>query len=184
MNKSRSFFFVFVTVLLFSCGDLAMPDSDYKIDPVTEQDLAIRSLFFLGDNASFFVDDSRPQVDTSKGRRFGIKWPLAGQRDTVFAGYANGTDISFGLDSNTAAGIKIKNLYLTLPNTPGYWKFSPKAGLSEVKSMRIVFPSIFKPGFFSFRVGATLEGLAPDTGGVLKPYQVTVPEIPVLMSVK
>ena len=173
--KLSFIYILLIPVFLFACSGREALDADFRIDPLKDPEPALRSLFFKGDSISFY-EDGRPPVDTSKLRRYGIKWVKKDLRDTLKVSYNLMTTITIDKDSITPPAARITALYLSFPNNQAFWRFGPEKGAKEIKTINILVPNSIRTGTFPVRVGATLEGLARDTGTVLKPYKVTVPE--------
>jgi hypothetical protein len=62
-------------LILSGCSGEELKDSDFRIDVKSNPDAALRTIFFLGDSIAFY-EDSRPVVDTVKGRKFIHLWRL------------------------------------------------------------------------------------------------------------
>ncbi len=181
--KILSFFAALLPVLFFACSGEDALDSDFHIDPVKNQELALRSLFFKGDSIAFY-EDGRPPVDTTKLRKYGIRWVKTGGKDTLKVPFNLITTITLDQDSITPETARITALYLTFPGNQAYWRFGPEKGSKEIKTINIQVPNTFRKGSFPIRIAATLEGLAKDTGNILKPYKVNVPEQNILLKVE
>lgn len=158
-------------------------DSNYKINPLTEKEAMFRSLFFSGDSIAFF-EDSRPQVDTGKGKSFGIQFVKTSEGDTLVSVYSAYNRVNIKLNEKTPQNLKVKNLYLSFPNGQAHWKFGPNKGTTEIRSINLAFPNNIMSGTFPLLVGATVEALLPDTGNILRPVRVSVPDDTVFISLK
>lgn len=182
--KPIHFIIAAAAFLILACSGEELLESDFKINPLKQQDAALRSFFFKGDSVAFY-EEGRPFVDTGAGRSYGIRWIKGNDgRDSAFGTFANAITMNFGLNSKTPSSVKIKTLYLSFPNNQAYWKFGPQKGATDIKTINMVIPNTLMASTFPVLVGATLEGMARDTANLLKPFLVTVPEDTVYISVK
>jgi hypothetical protein len=185
MTMRNSIFASLILLLILSgCSGEDLKDSDFRIDVKSNPDEALRTIFFLGDSIAFY-EDGRPVVDTVKGRKFGIRiLPTGFSGDTLKASFEAAKLLSLARDSITPAVAKIRYIYLSFPGLQAYWKIGPQKGGNFVEKINMIFPNTLRAGTFQMKVGATLTTLEKDTGNVVRPVFVTVPEKTVLVNLK
>jgi hypothetical protein len=182
--RNSIFASLILLLILSACSGEELKDSDFRIDVKSNPDAALRTIFFQGDSIAFY-EDGRPEVDTIKGRKFGIKILPAGfSGDTLKASFEATRLLSLAKDSATPAIAKIRYIYLSFPGLQAYWKIGPQKGGNFVEKINMIFPNTLRAGTFQMRVGATLTSLEKDTGNVSKTVFVTVPEKTVLVKLK
>jgi len=182
--RNSIFASIILLLILSACSGEELKDSDFRIDVKSNPDAALRTIFFQGDSIAFY-EDGRPEVDTIKGRKFGIKILPAGfSGDTLKASFEATRLLSLAKDSATPAIAKIRYIYLSFPGLQAYWKIGPQKGGNFVEKINMIFPNTLRAGTFQMRVGATLTSLEKDTGNVSKTVFVTVPEKTVLVKLK
>ena len=185
MTMRNSIFASIILLLILSaCSGEDLKDSDFRIDVKSNPDAALRTIFFQGDSIAFY-EDGRPEVDTVKGRKFGIRiLPTGFSGDTLKASFEATRLLSLAKDSATPAIAKIRYIYLSFPGLQAYWKIGPQKGGNFVEKINMIFPNTLRAGTFQMRVGATLTSQEKDTGNVSKTVFVTVPEKTVLVKLK
>ena len=182
--RNSIFASIILLLILSACSGEELKDSDFRIDVKSNPDAALRTIFFQGDSIAFY-EDGRPEVDTVKGRKFGIRiLPTGFSGDTLKASFEATRLLSLAKDSATPAIAKIRYIYLSFPGLQAYWKIGPQKGGNFVEKINMIFPNTLRAGTFQMRVGATLTSLEKDTGTVSKTVFVTVPEKTVLVKLK
>jgi hypothetical protein len=184
--KMKKLIFIIPVLFLFSCGEFDAPDADFRINPLTEPEAALRSLFFerMQDSIAF-NEFGRPVVDTSKTARFGIRFvPAANQKDTVLVGFNEVATLNFDKDSLTPANAMITSLHLSFPGSQAYWKFGPKVNTREIKQIKMIIPNVVRAGSFRIQVGATIEQNRLDTSGIVKTVQAVVAEKNIILKLR
>jgi hypothetical protein len=182
--RNSIFASIILLLILSACSGEDLKDSDFRIDVKSNPDAALRTIFFQGDSIAFY-EDGRPEVDTVKGRKFGIRiLPTGFSGDTLKASFEATRLLSLAKDSATPAIAKIRYIYLSFPGLQAYWKIGPQKGGNFVEKINMIFPNTLRAGTFQMRVGATLTSQEKDTGNVSKTVFVTVPEKTVLVKLK
>jgi len=182
--RNSIFASIILLLILSACSGEELKDSDFRIDVKSNPDAALRTIFFQGDSIAFY-EDGRPEVDTVKGRKFGIRiLPTGFSGDTLKAIFEATRLLSLAKDSATPAIAKIRYIYLSFPGLQAYWKIGPQKGGNFVEKINMIFPNTLRAGTFQMRVGATLTSLEKDTGNLSKTVFVTVPEKTVLVKLK
>ena len=182
--RNSIFASIILLLILSACSGEELKDSDFRIDVKSNPDAALRTIFFQGDSIAFY-EDGRPEVDTVKGRKFGIRILPTGFTGDIFNASFDATHVlSLAKDSVTPATAKIRYIYLSFPGLQAYWKIGPPKGGDFVGKINMIFPNTLRAGTFQMRIGATLTSLEKDTGNVSKTVFVTVPEKTVLVNLK
>lgn len=174
---TRFVLFIFSAfILLESCTDSDLQDSDFRIDVIKNPDAALRSFFFVNMQDSIeFYQFGRPEADTAAGRKFGIRLvPPAGNKDTLTASYNQPVVIQVEKDSSTPASASITNLYLSLPENQAYWRFRSVNG-TQLSQINLRLPTLLRPGTFPIQVSGLIEKIVTDTSGRPKKISATVP---------
>lgn len=184
MMRNSIFAGLILLFILSGCSGEELKDSDFRIDVKSNPDAALRTIFFLGDSIAFY-EDGRPEVDTVKGRKFGIRILPAGfSGDTLKASFDATRLLSVAKDSTTPPTAKIRYIYLSFPSLQAYWKIGPQKNGSFVDKVNMIFSNTLRAGTFQMRVGATITTLEKDTGNVSRTVFVTVPEKTILVNLK
>lgn len=165
---------IFLAVLAFSCGEKELNDSNFRIDPATNPEGAIRSLFFDNMQTGIaFYEYDRPASDTIQPG-FALKLTPA-DTDSIKVVYDKLCILTFQkVVPATFSKTRMSNLQLSMPGLDSYWDFPAMSKSSEVNQIRFIAPYFLREGTMAVDVTASIECIKlvsgkPDTSIITTP---------------
>ena len=137
----------------FSCADNELEDSDFKMDPISNPEGALRTLFFDNMQSGIaFYEYDRPAADTAKSA-FKLKLS-SGIKDTITVVQNKVTILPFEvIKPNPSMNVKIKELQFSFPGLQSFWLFPTSIG----NQIRLIVPSLVREGLFRAEVSGSIE---------------------------
>jgi hypothetical protein len=171
-------------ILAFSaCEGLEKIDSDFKINPLSDPESALRCFFLAGDSSVRLEVSQKPEADVPSGKNYGIKLVSGNKIDVEYNVYST---VQIALDSLTPSTAKIKNIYITSAASEGsYWNCEPLPRTLEVRNFKFTISTTVKSSTFPIKVWAKLQDTSKDsTTGAVKTVDIVVPEKVLTISLK
>ena len=144
---------ILIAFAAFSCADNELKDSDFKMDPVSNPEGALRTLFFDNMQSGIaFYEYDRPEADTAKSA-FKLKLS-SGLKDTIPVVQNKVTILPFEvIKPDPLMNVKITELQFSFPGLESFWLIPTLTGTQ----IRLIVPLLVREGLFRAEVTGSIE---------------------------
>jgi len=160
--KKHFILLILIAFAAFSCADNELEDSDFKMDPISNPEGPLRTLFFENMQSGIaFYEYDRPAADTAKSA-FKLKLS-SGIKDTLTVVQNKVTILPFELiKPNPSMIAKITELQFSLPGLQSFWLFPTLTG--NQNQIRLIVPLLVREGLFQAEVTGSIQEIKVVAG--------------------